>query len=62
VARLLDRRGQPLPIPLSVRDNGGEPHRLIVELSLAPLARGDYLVELSAASGGDRRLVALRIE
>jgi hypothetical protein len=60
-ARLLDRRGQPLPVPLSVHDSVlVEPHRAVVEFSLAPLARGDYLVELSSA--GERRLVALRIE
>lgn len=60
-ARLLDKRGQPLPVPLTVHDNTpAAPHRVIVELSLAPLTRGDYLVELSG--GGERRLVALRIE
>ena len=30
--------------------------------TLAPLARGDYLVELSSAVEGGRKLVALRIE
>ena len=62
-ARLLDRHGQVLPLPLAARDNGlAEPHRIVVELSLAPLARGDYLIELSTPSGVERRLVALRIE
>jgi len=62
-ARLLDRHGNPLPVPLTVRENGlTEPHRAVVEFSLAPLARGDYLVELSSAVEGGRKLVALRIE
>ena len=51
-ARLLDRHGTPLPVPLTVRENRStEPHRAVVEFSLAPLARGDYLVELSGAAG-----------
>jgi len=62
-ARLLDRHGQPLPVPLAVRDNEtAASHRVIVEFSLAPLARGDYLVELASPVAADRRLVALRVE
>lgn len=64
-ARLLDRRGQPLPVPMEVveRDAQGV-RRLVTELSLAPLGRGDYLVELTAASGPvtERKLFALQVK
>jgi VWFA-related protein len=63
-ARLLDRRGQPLPVPLAVaRRDGPGARRLVAELSLAPLGRGDYLVELTAASGGvtERKLFGVRV-
>ena len=63
-ARLLDRRGQPLPVPIAVAERDGPgARRLVTELSLAPLGRGDYLVELTAASGGvtDRKLFGVRV-
>jgi VWFA-related protein len=65
--RLLDRRGQPLPIAPAVaeRPADGIATRSVVtiELMLAPLAAGDYLVELSVegTAGEERRLVAFRI-
>ena len=63
VARLLDSRGQPLAVPVNVADD--EPRaRLIVTLSLAPLARGSYSIELTATASGlsDRRLVPLQVQ
>jgi len=48
--RLLDRAGTPLPIELSLAED--ETAKLIVvELPLAPFARGEYAVELTAGSG-----------
>ena len=63
-ARLLDRKGQPLAVPVAteVRD---EAYRRIAsaELAVAPLAFGDYLVELTLQRGSrsDKVLVAVRI-
>jgi hypothetical protein len=63
-ARLLDRKGQPLALPVAtaVRE---ETHLRIAsaELALAPLALGDYLVELSLQRGSrrDKVVVAVRI-
>lgn len=63
-ARLLDRNGQPLPLPVTtaVRE---ETHVCIAsaELALAPLGPGDYLVELAVQRGSrsDTVLVAFRI-
>jgi VWFA-related protein len=63
-ARLLDRRGQPLPIPVatSQRDEGGV-RLATAEVALAPLALGDYLIEVSARRGErqDKVLAAVRI-
>jgi hypothetical protein len=63
-ARLLDRNGQPLSIPVVVapREDG----RLRVassEIVLAPLANGDYLVEVSAVKDGKtvKAVVAFRV-
>ncbi|MFO7695369.1 MAG: VWA domain-containing protein [Vicinamibacterales bacterium] len=63
-ARLLDRNGQPLPLPVatSVRE---EAYLRIAsaELALAPLGPGDYLVELIVQRGprSDTVLLAFRI-
>jgi hypothetical protein len=63
-ARLLDRKGQPLAVPVAtaIRD---EAYRRIAsaELAVAPLAFGDYLVELTLQRGSrsDKVLVAVRI-
>jgi VWFA-related protein len=63
-ARLLDRRGVPLAVDVPVTDveRDGVPH-LAVALALAPLAEGDYLIELTATQDGAtaRRLVAFRV-
>ena len=65
IARLLDARGQPMPIPVNVSDNEAvTPRRLVITLSLAPLTRGTYSIELDAAAGSahDRRVVPLWIQ
>ncbi len=63
-AKLLDRRGEPLAVGVSATDGDRDGQRVIaVELGLAPLADGDYLVELVAGLGPTtvRRLVAFRV-
>jgi hypothetical protein len=62
--RLLDRRGQALGVPVaaSVRDEEGL-RAAVAEVNLAPLAPGDYLVELTLAADRSRQtiLTAIRI-
>jgi len=62
--RLLDRHGKPLPVPLQLeeKDADGSP-RLVTDVPLAPLGRGDYLVELRVGSKTitDRKLIAVRV-
>jgi VWFA-related protein len=60
-ARLLDRNGNALPIPVTgaVRDDEDGSRWQSAELALAPLAAGDYVVEL--ATGAGRTLVAFRV-
>ena len=60
-ARLLDRSGKALPIPIaaSVRDDGDGSRWRTARLALAPLAPGDYVIEL--ASGTERTLLAFRV-
>jgi VWFA-related protein len=64
VARVLDRRGQPMALAATAteQENGGR-HVVAVDVNLAPLSEGDYLIELVAGRGADtdRRLVAFRI-
>jgi VWFA-related protein len=63
-ARLLDRKGQPLSIPVTTgqRDEGGL-RFASAEIALAPLALGDYLIEVSARRGDreEKVLTAFRI-
>jgi VWFA-related protein len=63
-ARLLDRTGKPLPVPvtLALRDEAGT-QVLSGILNLAPLSIGDYLVEVTATAGSatERQLVAIRV-
>ncbi len=64
-ARLLDRRGKPLAVPLQLEEkNDASGRRLVTDVPLAQLGRGEYLVELIASSKviSDRKLIALRIE
>jgi hypothetical protein len=63
-ARLLDRTGSPLPLPVvsSERQEGGA--RIVSgEVALAPLTAGDYILEISVGSGSAARraLAAFRI-
>jgi VWFA-related protein len=63
-ARVLDRRGQPLPLGATVteRDVDGKP-QLAVDVNLAPLSEGDYLIEVTAGAGTitDQKIVAIRV-
>jgi hypothetical protein len=63
-ARLLSRDGQPLAVPVSVteRDVEGGP-QVAIDVNLAPLSDGDYVIELTVGRGSDeqRALVAIRI-
>jgi VWFA-related protein len=67
-ARVLDRRGQPLPLRPMVSDrtdgDGAAAHAVIgVDLPLSALAAGDYLIELSVTRRGEtvQRMLAFRI-
>ena len=63
-ARLLDRTGKPIAIPLTtaMRDNGGT-QTVATDLNLAPLSNGDYLIEVTAKNGEktDTQVVAIRV-
>ena len=63
-AQLLDRNGKALPIPVTTgqRDEGGR-RFLTAEVTLAPLAPADYLVEVSVRRGEktEKVLAAFRI-
>jgi VWFA-related protein len=60
-ARLLDRTGKPLAVPVAaaVRDDPDGSRWLTAQLALAPLAPGDYVIE--TANGERRMLSAFRI-
>jgi VWFA-related protein len=74
-ARLLDRSGKPLPLPVTaaVRDDPDGSHWDTAQLTLAPLGVGDYVIEImegaggagrsggAGGSGGERRLVGFRV-
>jgi VWFA-related protein len=64
VVRVLDRRGQPMALGAAAteQDSGGR-HVVAVDVNLAPLSEGDYLIELTAGRGADtdRRLLAFRV-
>jgi VWFA-related protein len=56
-ARLLDRTGNPLPVPVStsrIEDPDGMAWQS-AQLTLAPLASGDYVLELTTSAGPDGR-------
>jgi len=63
-ARLLDRKAQPLQVPvaLSTKDSGASTV-LVADLNLAPLNIGEYLIEVTAKSGEtiDRKVLAIRV-
>jgi hypothetical protein len=60
-ARLLDRTGKPFPVPVAstMRDDADGSRWASAEVALAPLAPGDYLVEVSADA--TRTLVPFRL-
>src|SRR5205823_3540466 len=61
-ARLLDRAGNVLAVPVTaaMRDDNTDGSRwYTAEVALAPLAAGDYVIELS--DGNQRMLAAFRI-
>jgi len=64
-ARLLDRSGKVLAIPVSivVVDEADGSRWLSAHATLAPLAAGDYLIEVTANAGGaqKRTLTAFRV-
>jgi VWFA-related protein len=64
-ARLLDRTGKPLAIPVTpsaVEEPDGS-RWLTAQAALAPLAPGDYVIEVAASTGGaqKRTLTAFRV-
>ena len=62
-ARLLDRKEQPLQVPVTIAARDGEMRMLVADLNLAPLSIGDYLIEVTAkgSGAGERKLVAIRV-
>lgn len=63
-ARLLGRNGQPMAVSLTLSErelNGG--WMLGLDALLAPLAPGDYVIELTGSAGGttETRLIAIRV-
>jgi hypothetical protein len=60
-ARLLDRTGKPMGVPVTVdvREDPDGSRWQIMQLSLAPLAPSDYVVETSTAN--ERMLTAFRV-
>jgi hypothetical protein len=56
-ARLLDRTGKPLAVPVTtaVRDDIDGSRWVTAQLALAPLAPADYAIEIAA---GDRRMIS----
>jgi VWFA-related protein len=63
-ARLLDRAGKPIAIPLetATRDAAGTT-LLTTTLNLAPFSNGDYLVEITGKAGDktETQLIAIRV-
>jgi len=60
-ARLLDRAGKPLAVPVTaaLRDDSDGARWTTAQLALAPLAPGDYVIEIS--DGEQRILTAFRV-
>ena len=59
-ARLLDRKGQPLEVPVAISAAGPA---LVAEVNLAPLSIGDYVVEVTAKAGdtSEHRFTAIHV-
>jgi hypothetical protein len=65
-ARLLDKAGQPLSLPLTTGERLDQPTNqrwLTADLTLAPLAMGDYAIEttITTAAGQRKAISAFRI-
>ena len=63
-ARLLDQRGQPLPVNAGVLETrNGDATTLSADVTLTPLAASTYVVEVSVGSGAttEQRYVAFRV-
>jgi hypothetical protein len=63
-ARLVTRRGDPLPVQVALTERPGDLGVVLVaDAALAPLAQGDYVLELTAGAGTDRiqKFLAFRI-
>ena len=61
-ARLLDRSGKPMPLPVQISeraDDGSDFRWIVVDLTLAPLAPGDYAIEVAADT--TRQLTTFKI-
>jgi VWFA-related protein len=63
--RLLDRGGQPLPVPVTVAtrtDDATGRHWITADVTLAPLGAGDYTIEVSMLSGSEHKVMtAIRV-
>jgi hypothetical protein len=64
-ARLLDRAGSPLPVPVAsrLRVDADGARWMTAELALAPLTDGDYVFELEVTKDAarERKLFAIRV-
>lgn len=63
-ARLLGRDGKPLAVQLDAQDRESSGRPVVaLDLSLAPLTAGDYIIELTVGAGAetDRKLLAIRV-
>ena len=63
-ARLLSRRGDPLPLQVTVTERPGDDGVVLAaDAALAPLAQGDYVLELLAGAGTSRiqKLIGFRV-
>ena len=64
--RLLNRAGQVMQVPVAITDRpaaGPQPATVVAEIALAPLAAGEYVLELTATSGerSESRTYAIRM-
>jgi VWFA-related protein len=63
-ARVLDRRGLPLPLAASLTEREVDGRAVVaVDVSLQALVEGDYIIEVTAGSGGqtERGMMPIRI-
>jgi VWFA-related protein len=60
-ARLLSRNGQPLPLTVTMSERTDEKLKLrvvVADLTLAPLAQGEYVLEVTAEADGKKETAA----